>query len=104
MTLITSQHNRLGGALGEFLNTQFEPALYKSMKEKGWDLVPYVNHFGETPDQGWPQFWDSPRYSSGYASLWNTFAFVPETHMLKPYPQSSGHARPDEKFYSVYCG
>ena len=87
MTLIASQHNRLGGALGEFMNQQFEPALYSLMKQKGWDLVPYVNHFGETPDKGWPQFWDSPRYSSGYASLFNTFAFVPETHMLKPYQQ-----------------
>jgi hypothetical protein len=87
MTLIASQHNRLGGALGEFMNKQFEPALYSLMKQKGWDLVPYVNHFGETPDKGWSQFWDSPRYSSGYASLFNTFAFVPETHMLKPYQQ-----------------
>ena len=57
------------------------------MQQKGFDLVPYVNHFGETPEKGWSEFWDSPRYSSGYASLWNTFAFVPETHMLKPYPQ-----------------
>ena len=87
MTLLTSQHNKLGGAMGEFLNKEFEPALYPLMKNKGFDLVPYVNHFGETPDGGWPQFWDSPRYSSGYATLWNTFAFVPETHMLKPYKQ-----------------
>jgi hypothetical protein len=57
------------------------------MKKKGFDLVPYVNHFGETPDQGWNEFWDSPRYSSGYAALWNVFAFVPETHMLKSYDQ-----------------
>lgn len=88
MTLLTSQHNKLGGKMGEFLNGQFEPALYKLMKEKGFDLVPYVNHFGEaTPDKGWTEFWDSPRYSSGYATLWSTFAFVPETHMLKPYKQ-----------------
>lgn len=87
MTLIASQHNRLGGEMGRFMNQQFEPGLYTLMKEKGYDLVPYVNHFGETPDKGWSEFWDSPRYSSGYASLWNTFAFVPETHMLKPYPQ-----------------
>jgi hypothetical protein len=87
MTLITSQHNRLGGNMGIFINQQFEPALYASMKGKGYDLVPYVNHFGETPDKGWSEFWDSPRYSTGYASLWNTFAFMPETHMLKPYPQ-----------------
>jgi hypothetical protein len=85
MTLLTSQHNKLGGVMGEFMNKQFEPALYTLMKGKGFDLVPYVNHFGNTPDHGWPEFWDSPRYSSGYATLWHTFAFVPETHMLKPY-------------------
>ncbi|ANE50327.1 M14 family metallopeptidase [Flavisolibacter tropicus] len=87
MTLIASQHNRLGGELGNFMNQQFEPGLYTLMKLKGYDLVPYVNHFGETPDKGWSEFWDSPRYSSGYASLWNTFSFVPETHMLKEYPK-----------------
>jgi hypothetical protein len=87
LTLLSSQHNKLGGEAGEFLEQTLEPALYSSMKEKGWDLVPYVNHFGETPDAGWSQFWDSPRYSSGYATLWTTFAFMPETHMLKPYKQ-----------------
>ncbi|TCJ12395.1 hypothetical protein EPD60_14040 [Flaviaesturariibacter flavus] len=87
MTLLTTQHNKLGGAMGDYLNKTFEPALYPMMKAKGFDLVPYVNHFGETPDKGWPEFFDSPRYSSGYTTLWNTFGFVPETHMLKPYPQ-----------------
>jgi len=57
------------------------------MKEKGYDLVPYVNSFGDTPENGWPEYWDSPRYSSGYATLWHSFAFVPETHMLKSYEQ-----------------
>lgn len=87
MTLLTSQHNKLGGAMGEYLDKQFEPALYTSMKGKGYDMVPYVNSFGDTPENGWPEYWDSPRYSSGYATLWHTFAFVPETHMLKSYEQ-----------------
>jgi len=87
MTLLTSQHNKLGGPMGEFLDKQFEPALYSLMKKKGFDLVPYVNSFGDTPENGWPEYWDSPRYSSGYATLWHTFSFVPETHMLKPYDQ-----------------
>jgi len=87
MTLLTTQHNKLGGKMGEFLNHTFEPALFATMKNMGWDLVPYVNHYGETPEKGWSQYWDSPRYSSGFATLWNTFAFVPETHMLKPYKQ-----------------
>ena len=87
MTLLVSQHNKLGGAMGEFMNKTFEPALYPLMKQKGFDLVPYVNHSNEPVDKGWPEFWDSPRYGSGYGTLWNTFSFVPETHMLKPYKQ-----------------
>jgi hypothetical protein len=87
MTLLSTQHNKLGGPMGEFLNKTFEPGLYTLMKEKGYDLVPYVNHFGNTPDSGWVEFQDGPRYSSGYTTLFHTFGFVPETHMLKPYPQ-----------------
>ena len=87
ITLLTSQHNKLGGEMGDFLETQFEPALYNLMKGKGYDLVPYVNSFGDTPENGWPEYWDSPRYGSGYGTLWHTFSFVPETHMLKPYEQ-----------------
>lgn len=86
MTLLTTQHNKLGGAMGEYLNKTFEPGLYAGMKQKGFDLIPYVNSFGDGPDKGWPEFWDSPRYGSGYGALWNCFSFVPETHMLKPYP------------------
>ena len=87
MTLLTSQHNKLGGEMGEYLSKEFEPALYELMKQKGYDLVPYVNAFGDTPENGWSEYWDSPRYGSGYASLWQTFAFVPESHMLKSYEQ-----------------
>lgn len=88
MTLLSSQHDKLGGAMGEYLHQQLEPAVYSEMKKKGYDLIPYVNFFGNgRVEDGWTEFWDSPRYSSGYASLWHSFAFVPETHMLKPYPQ-----------------
>jgi len=87
MTLLATQHNKLGGVMGDYMNNSFEPALYTSMKEKGYDLIPYVNSFGDTPESGWPEYWDSPRYCSGYAVLWHTFSFVPETHMLKPYEQ-----------------
>jgi hypothetical protein len=45
--------------------------------------TPYVNAFSETPDNGFMQFFDSPRYSTGYTSLFNTIGFVVETHMLK---------------------
>ncbi|HMK25256.1 MAG TPA: M14 family zinc carboxypeptidase, partial [Chitinophagaceae bacterium] len=50
MTLICTQHNKLGGAMGDFMNKNFEPGLYAGMKEKGYDLIPYVNAFGDSPD------------------------------------------------------
>lgn len=50
-------------------------------------MVPYVNVWNESPDKGYTAFYDSPRYSNGYTSLWGTFSFTPETHMLKPFPQ-----------------
>ena len=87
MTLLSTQNSKLGGPMGEYLKNQFEPALYGAMKTKGFDLVPYVNSFGDTPENGWPEYWDSPRYVSGFAALWHCFSFVPETHMLKPYDQ-----------------
>ena len=46
-----------------------------------------MNVWGKTPDDGFSQFYDNPRYSTGYTSLFNTFGMMVETHMLKPYKQ-----------------
>ncbi|MBA2249125.1 MAG: M14 family metallopeptidase [Chitinophagaceae bacterium] len=85
MTLLTTQYDKLGADLGAWLRDKFEPAVYKSMTEKKWDLVPYVNFETSAPGNGMQQFYDPPRYSSGYAALFQTIAFMPETHMLKPF-------------------
>ncbi|GAC1495564.1 MAG: M14 family metallopeptidase [Flavisolibacter sp.] len=103
MTLITSQHNKLGGSMGLFLHQQFDPALKVLMKQKGFDLLAYVNHSGHTPDQGWVAFWDSPRYSSGYTTLWSSFSFMAETHMLKPYPQRVAATLALEESFIEFC-
>lgn len=86
MTLATTQYQKLGGVMGQYLNEVFEPALFRSMKEKGNPMIPYVNAWGHDARDGWAQFFDSPRYATGYAALFHTFGFTPETHMLKPYP------------------
>lgn len=85
MTLIETQHDKLGGKTGAFMHNILTPQLYKEMKTKGYDMAPYVNDFSNTPDNGWKEFYDSPRYSTGYAALFQTIGYVPETHMLKPY-------------------
>ncbi len=84
-TLLTTQHNKLPAPTGNFLHESLEPALYKSMQEKKWDICPYVNFEDALPGLGWSCFYDAPRYSSGYAALFSTITFVPETHMLKPF-------------------
>ncbi len=85
MTLLASQHDKVGGETGAYMYKTFTPLIYKDMKAKGYDLVPYVNDFDKTPDNGWREFYDPPRFSSGYASLFHIMAYVPETHMLKPF-------------------
>jgi hypothetical protein len=85
MTLLTTQYDKLGEPLGSFLRNHFEPAIYKNMKTKSWDLFPYVNFNSYDLSRGMTQFYDPPRYSSGYAALFQCIGFVPETHMLKPY-------------------
>ncbi len=87
MTLITTQYDKLGPVLGKWLKENFEPGLYKGMKSKGWGMVPYVNFETTDFDKGMEIFLDPPRYSSGYAALFNTLSFVPETHMLKEFAQ-----------------
>ncbi|HNU88553.1 MAG TPA: M14 family metallopeptidase [Ferruginibacter sp.] len=85
MTLLTTQYDKLGAGLGQWLKNNFEPQLYKGMSEKNWDMVPYVSFETGSPDRGMTMFYDPPRYSSGYAALFQTLGFVPETHMLKPF-------------------
>ena len=87
MTLLTTQHNKLGGSIGNYLHNTFEPSIFKGMAEKNWPLTPYVNFEEGSPEKGWQAFYDYPRYSTGYTALFGTIGFMPETHMLKPFAQ-----------------
>ena len=87
MTMLASHPDKLGYGQAAFLRTQMLPDLYKRMDIKSFPMCPYVNVWGTTPDKGLPGFIDSPRYASGYGSLFQSFCFVPETHMLKLYDQ-----------------
>ncbi|MCG2462136.1 M14 family metallopeptidase [Flavobacteriaceae bacterium F89] len=85
LTHLFTQHNKLGGRLGEYLENEMRPELETALKVSGRDITPYVNVFHTVPEMGFSQFLDSPRYSSGYTALWNTLGMMVETHMLKPY-------------------
>ncbi|PVW16955.1 M14 family metallopeptidase [Marixanthomonas spongiae] len=85
LTHLFTQHDKLGGELGTYVHQALMPQLEDSLHQKNWDITPYVNVFNRTPESGFSQFKDSPRYSTGYAALFNTIGMMVETHMLKPY-------------------
>ena len=85
ITHLFTQHNKLGGNLGAFLENEMRPQMEAFLQEKNIIITPYVNVWGNTPEAGFSQFFDSPRYSTGYTTLFNTLGLMVETHMLKPY-------------------
>ncbi|MFL9842954.1 M14 family metallopeptidase [Flavobacterium rhizosphaerae] len=84
-TYVATQHQKLGGSLGNYYKNEMQPAILAIMKAKGIDATPYVNIHDEKPDNGFTQFMDYPRFSTGYASMFDVPGTMPETHMLKPY-------------------
>lgn len=87
MTLIATQHSKLTEPLGSYLKKTMLPELYTGMEKAGFPMCPYINEIDRIPDNGISGFLDLGRYSTGYTALFNTIGFMPETHMLKPYPQ-----------------
>lgn len=85
ISLIASQKDKLAPPLARFLEEKMAPALYEGMA-KNWPMIPYVNVFGRTPNDGYAAFMDLPRYASGYTALFHSLGFITEAHMFKPYP------------------
>ncbi|UOG76973.1 M14 family metallopeptidase [Hymenobacter tibetensis] len=86
MTLIATQKDKLAPALSAYLTQRLLPALNSGMDKRKSPLTPYVDFEGRTPDaRGLVGFLETPRYSTGYTTLFNTIGFVTETHMLKAY-------------------
>jgi len=87
MTCLDTQPQKLGGLLGQFMKEKFTPSLYESMKKKGYEMCPFVNIYGKTPDKGYEQFFDYPRFSTGYTALFQTIGYMSEAHMLKSFKE-----------------
>jgi len=86
LTIITTAHQDLPPELGEFLDKKMQPELYKMMRQTSkYKICPYVTVWRDTPDNGYSLFLESPRYSTGYVSLFNTLSFMTENHIFKPF-------------------
>ncbi|MCK4751194.1 MAG: hypothetical protein KAT15_29245, partial [Bacteroidales bacterium] len=85
ITLINSHQQRHEPVQSEFLDNTMLPFLFNAMKATPYEMGPYVWSIQRSPENGILAFMDYPRYTSGYASLFNTIAFTVETHMFKPF-------------------
>ena len=85
ITLINSHEQRHEPAQSNFLEQTVKPFLFEAMRATPYEMSPYIWSIKGTPDNGIKAFMDYPRYTSGYASLYNTLAFTVETHMFKPF-------------------
>ena len=91
MSLIASQPDKLNPYLRDYLRKFMLPDLYKDMKKKKKEIVPYVYNYKNTPDDGIKDYLDSPRYSTGFSALFNAFGFVTEALKYKPYKDRVEH-------------
>lgn len=87
LTYISQMKERMAPSLRNLVYGSMLPEMTKNLRSRKWDLFPYVELKGETPDQGIYAFNDLPRYAMGYAGLFNSISFTVETHMLKPFPE-----------------
>lgn len=87
LTYISPVRERMSPSMSRLLYDNMIPAIAGYTQKNGFDLIPYVNLKGETPEEGIEFFDDLPRYASGYGALFNALSFTIETHMLKPFDQ-----------------
>ncbi|MFN5704621.1 MAG: M14 family zinc carboxypeptidase [bacterium] len=87
VTYIATQRDKLNATIADYQYDVFMPELNKQLKDKKFDAVPYVNNWTDKPEAGWPAFYESPRYATGYSTLFNAIGFTLETHMLKSYSE-----------------
>jgi hypothetical protein len=91
MTLLATQKDKLQPPLRDLLEHKVLPELYSAMDAKNMEMVPYVNCIGKTPLSGIKDYLETPRYSTGYAALFNTIGFVTEALKYKPYNDRVKH-------------
>jgi hypothetical protein len=87
ITLITTNVQKIQPVLGRFMEETFLPQLYGMMARTPYEMIPYVDYFIDSPEQGISANDDLPRFSTGYTSLFNTISLNAEIHAYKPFPE-----------------
>jgi hypothetical protein len=86
ITLIPYQSDALPEPLGTFFRETMTPYLYDQMEKSGFEMIPYVNWYNVTPQRGLRLNAQTPRFSTGYAGLFNTLCFMTENQIYTDFP------------------
>lgn len=87
ITYIATLADKLEPSAGRYLREVFVPEMHERADKIDLKLIPYVNAVGGAPEEGMAAFLDLPRYTSGYAAMFQTIGFISEAHMLKSFAQ-----------------
>lgn len=87
ITLIPTIYQRLPEPMSKFFKDTMIPDLFTRMRKTTYEMIPYVNWVdgGSNPDKGIAAYFDAPRVSTGFASAFNTYAFMTENHVYKEF-------------------
>jgi hypothetical protein len=88
VTLIATQPEKMYPEMEHFFRGEMLPGLYRRMKdvEKN-EMVPYVQYTDRGEIKAIIGFEEHAYYSTGYSALFNSFGFMTETLVYKPYPE-----------------
>lgn len=86
ITLISPEPDLFPPVQDKFLRDKMIPSLFAGMKKGKFELIPYVAWMNDDPKKGIVLWKDGARYSSGFASLFDSYGMVTENHIYKDYP------------------
>lgn len=85
VTLIAPQPDMFPPTMEKFIRSKLLPGLFNNMKKGEYELIPYVSWMYPDPKRGIKMTQESPRYSSGYSSMFNCYGMMTENHVYKDY-------------------
>lgn len=85
MTLIETQKDKQNPLLAKYTSQTLSPELYRRMKIRGYEMIPYGAGEVGLPDSGIVSFLETPRFATGFTAQHNIISYITETHMLKPF-------------------
>lgn len=86
VTLIATQPEKMHPEMEMFFRGKMLPELYRQMKdEHNNEMVPYVQYTDRGEIRAIIGFDEAAYYSTGYSALFNSFGFMTETLVYKPY-------------------